>query len=112
MNPKSIEQHQQRLTQEKQKEDIKYSDVRNKHFNKTSEGSKGKIMLDSFELTQVIGKGSFGKVVLVRKKDTGVLYAMKILNKQNIIKRKQGMFICSSLNTHIFDTYLCTYLCT
>ena len=33
--------------------------------------------------------GSFGKVVLVRKKDSGELYAMKILNKENIIKRKQ-----------------------
>jgi len=42
-----------------------------------------------FTLLKVIGKGSFAKVVLVRKKDTGKLYAMKVLNKPAIIKRKQ-----------------------
>lgn len=48
-----------------------------------------RIGLDSFELLKVIGKGSFGKVLLVRKKDGGSLYAMKVLSKQNIVKRKQ-----------------------
>jgi len=33
----------------------------------------------------VIGKGSFGKVLQVRKKDTGRIYAMKVLNKKNIL---------------------------
>jgi len=37
----------------------------------------------------VIGKGSFGKVFLVREKETGVIYAMKVLRKENIIKRNQ-----------------------
>jgi len=30
-----------------------------------------------------IGKGSFGDVFLVKKKDTGELYAMKTLSKRN-----------------------------
>jgi len=30
---------------------------------------------------QVLGKGSFGKVLLVRKNDTGMLYAMKVISK-------------------------------
>lgn len=38
---------------------------------------------------QVLGKGSFGKVLLVRKTDTGRLYAMKVLSKPVIVKRKQ-----------------------
>ena len=38
---------------------------------------------------QVIGRGSFGKVMLVRKKDTKAIYAMKILKKENIIARNQ-----------------------
>ncbi len=45
--------------------------------------------LDGFERLSVIGKGSFGKVLLVRKADTGGLFAMKILNKTQTVKRKQ-----------------------
>jgi serum/glucocorticoid-regulated kinase 2 len=38
---------------------------------------------------QVIGRGSFGKVMLVRKKDTRHIYAMKVLRKDAIIARNQ-----------------------
>jgi serine/threonine protein kinase len=44
---------------------------------------------DDFELLTVIGKGSFGKVMQVKKKDTGEIYAMKVLRKEAIIARKQ-----------------------
>jgi serum/glucocorticoid-regulated kinase 2 len=48
-----------------------------------------KVTKDDFELLTVIGKGSFGKVMQVRKKDTGKLFAMKVLRKEAIIARKQ-----------------------
>jgi len=48
-----------------------------------------KVTLDDFDLLSVIGKGSFGKVMQVRKKDTGQVYAMKILRKDAIIARNQ-----------------------
>lgn len=48
-----------------------------------------KCKLEDFILLKVIGKGSFGKVIQVRKKDTGEIYAMKVLRKENIIKRNQ-----------------------
>lgn len=48
-----------------------------------------KVGIDDFELVRVIGKGSFGKVTLVRKKNDGKLYAMKVLSKPNIVRRKQ-----------------------
>jgi serine/threonine protein kinase len=35
----------------------------------------------------VIGQGSFGKVVQARHKSTGNIYAMKILDKKNIVDR-------------------------
>lgn len=48
-----------------------------------------KVNIDDFTLVKVIGKGSFGKVTLVRKKSDNKLYAMKVLSKANIVKRKQ-----------------------
>jgi serine/threonine protein kinase len=40
-----------------------------------------KISKNDFLILKVIGRGSFGKVYLVRKRDTGIPYAMKILKK-------------------------------
>jgi serine/threonine protein kinase len=47
------------------------------------------ISMDDFELLTVVGKGSFGKVIQVRKRDDGKIYAMKILKKQQLVARKQ-----------------------
>lgn len=48
-----------------------------------------RVTKDDFELLTVIGKGSFGKVMQVRKKDDSKIYAMKVLRKEAIIARKQ-----------------------
>eukprot|EP01116_Phalansterium_solitarium_P006319 TRINITY_DN18623_c0_g1_i1.p1 TRINITY_DN18623_c0_g1~~TRINITY_DN18623_c0_g1_i1.p1 ORF type:complete len:417 (-),score=86.55 TRINITY_DN18623_c0_g1_i1:265-1515(-) len=48
-----------------------------------------RITQDDFELMAVVGKGSFGKVMQVKKKDTGEIFAMKVLKKESIIARKQ-----------------------
>jgi hypothetical protein len=45
--------------------------------------------LRDFSLLKVVGKGSFGKVMQVRKRDTGRIYAMKVLHKSSIVKRNQ-----------------------
>jgi len=45
--------------------------------------------LDSFKMIKVIGKGSFGKVFLVKENKTEEMYALKVLRKDNIIKRNQ-----------------------
>ena len=49
------------------------------------------INVDDFELLKVLGKGSYGKVMLCKKKDEKppVLYAMKTLRKAALIKRGQ-----------------------
>jgi serum/glucocorticoid-regulated kinase 2 len=44
---------------------------------------------DDFTLIKVIGTGSYGKVLLVRKKDSGKHYAMKILKKKHLKEKKQ-----------------------
>jgi len=51
--------------------------------------SKDKVQIQDFELLKVLGRGAFGKVMQVRKKDDGKIYALKILKKRAIVERKQ-----------------------
>lgn len=50
---------------------------------------KSHLAIDEFDLLKVIGKGSFGKVMQVVKKDTKQIYALKTLRKQHIISRME-----------------------
>ncbi|KAG9102462.1 hypothetical protein FRC07_010234 [Ceratobasidium sp. 392] len=45
------------------------------------------LTIDSFDLLKVIGKGSFGKVMQVRKRDTSRIYALKTIRKAHIASR-------------------------
>ncbi|KAJ7175925.1 AGC/Akt protein kinase [Mycena filopes] len=45
--------------------------------------------IDDFELITVIGKGSFGKVMQVRKRDTSRIYALKTIRKMHIVNRNE-----------------------
>lgn len=40
--------------------------------------------LDQFDRIKTLGTGSFGRVMLVKHKETGNHYAMKILDKQKV----------------------------
>merc|ERR1719409_2021283 len=55
----------------------------------TGKWGRHKLGLDDFDLLKVLGKGSFGKVMLAKKKDSGKIYAMKTLRKAALIKRNQ-----------------------
>lgn len=48
-----------------------------------------KVGPQDFETIKCIGKGSFAKVMMVKKKDTGKTYAMKMLTKKDLVRRKQ-----------------------
>ena len=54
-------------------------------MNETNDATDAK--LKDFQIEKVLGKGSFGKVMLVTHKPTRELYAMKILRKDMIEKR-------------------------
>src|SRR6267154_2388655 len=45
------------------------------------------LTIDAFDLLKVIGKGSFGKVMQVRKRDTQRIYALKTIRKAHIVDR-------------------------
>ena len=51
-----------------------------------------------FEFLKVIGKGSFGKVLLARHRAEGKLYAIKVLQKQAIMKRNEAKHIMAERN--------------
>lgn len=64
------------------------------------EGNQQVLTLDKFNMLSVIGKGSYAKVVLVKKKgeDSEKVYAMKILKKKYIEKRKQENHVMTERN--------------
>ncbi|XP_067591599.1 serine/threonine-protein kinase 32B [Pseudorca crassidens] len=47
------------------------------------------VNFDHFQILRAIGKGSFGKVCIVQKRDTKKMYAMKYMNKQKCIERDE-----------------------
>lgn len=44
---------------------------------------------DDFEIIKIIGRGAFGEVCVVRMNSTQKIYAMKILNKWEMLKRAE-----------------------
>ncbi|CAM4672174.1 unnamed protein product [Leuciscus chuanchicus] len=47
------------------------------------------VNFDHFQILRAIGKGSFGKVCIVQKKDTKKMYAMKYMNKLQCVERNE-----------------------
>lgn len=47
------------------------------------------LSIDDFTLLKVVGKGSFGKVMQVRKSDTRQVYALKTIRKAHIVSRSE-----------------------
>ncbi|SPN98628.1 probable protein kinase 1 [Cephalotrichum gorgonifer] len=69
--------------------DVQYGTGRLKIGVEYVEIRAGKLKIDDFELLKVVGKGSFGKVMQVRKKDTHRIYALKTIRKAHIISRSE-----------------------
>jgi serum/glucocorticoid-regulated kinase 2 len=70
------------------KEDV-ITDSKNQDFSHYN----SRVSICDFQLLKVLGKGSFGKVMLVKKKkennEHGTLYALKTLRKATLIQRNQ-----------------------
>ncbi|KAF2678376.1 Pkinase-domain-containing protein [Lentithecium fluviatile CBS 122367] len=56
------------------------------NFHKTDKKHYGP---GDFEILKLIGKGTFGQVFQVRKRDTRRIYAMKVLSKKVIVQKKE-----------------------
>ncbi|KAE8352445.1 kinase-like domain-containing protein [Aspergillus coremiiformis] len=60
-----------------------YMEMRFEHMEKKQVGP------NDFQILKLIGKGTFGQVYQVKKKDTRRIYAMKVLSKKVIIQKKE-----------------------
>ncbi|KAM0514514.1 hypothetical protein ACHAPE_006809 [Trichoderma viride] len=69
--------------------DVQYGTGKIKIGVEFVETRAGKLKIEDFELLKVVGKGSFGKVMQVRKKDTNRIYALKTIRKAHIISRSE-----------------------
>jgi len=69
----------------KKPDPVQEKNVEKEHQNNMNDNKK--ISVDDFRKIKVIGKGGFGRVLLVEKKDSKKVYAMKILKKGVIAAR-------------------------
>jgi hypothetical protein len=58
-------------------------------FSNDPNYSSREISIEDFKIIKVIGRGSFGKVYLVRKRDDDKVYAMKTLKKDIVLRKNQ-----------------------
>ena len=85
------EQLEQEMSNASLSEDAK-KEIRRMLFQKESNHNRlkrAKMDKSMFHKIKTIGNGAFGEVALVRKSDTGILYAMKTLRKREVLERNQ-----------------------
>ncbi|XP_076017869.1 RAC-alpha serine/threonine-protein kinase isoform X1 [Genypterus blacodes] len=68
--------------------------------------------MEDFEFLKVLGKGTFGKVMLVKEKATGCSYAMKTLKKEDEVEHTHSAGTVSENGKHPFLTGLAHTLIT
>ncbi|KAL0857894.1 hypothetical protein Bca101_063048 [Brassica carinata] len=53
----------------------------------------GEVGIEDFEVLKVVGRGAFGKVYQVRKKDTSEIFAMKVMRKDKIMEKNHAEYM-------------------
>jgi len=73
-------------------------------------GGKKRLGPNDFELLRVVGQGAFGKVFQVRKRDTGEVFAMKVMRKDRIMEKDHGDYVKAERDvlTSIVHPYIVT----
>lgn len=90
-NPPSGDSKQMSIDsfQKYMKEKVKRSNNIEEATEMMFKGGIKKLSLNDFNLQKTLGKGGFGKVYLVEKKDTKDLYALKTIKKSFVIDHNQ-----------------------
>lgn len=63
--------------------------------NIVNQQKRAKMSVKDFDTVAIVGRGAFGEVRVVRKKDTQDVFAMKIMKKAEMIKKNQEQHIKS-----------------
>ena len=74
--------------------------------------SQPKLSMDDFNIISVIGRGFYGKVMLVQHKTTGELFALKTVQKKRLLETHKAHTIIAERNSlmkarHPFIVRLC-----
>lgn len=56
------------------------------------------VNLRDFNLIKCIGLGGFSRVYLITKKDTGKMFALKLIDKEFIVKNKKQVIVQNERN--------------
>ncbi|KOS17388.1 Serine/threonine-protein kinase 32C [Escovopsis weberi] len=69
----------------------------------------GETNLNHFRLLRVVGRGAFGKVRIVERKDTGLTFALKYIRKDEVIKSESVRNIIRErrMLEHVSHPFLC-----
>ncbi|KKK18991.1 hypothetical protein ARAM_001483 [Aspergillus rambellii] len=71
--------------------------------------SSDEVNLNQFRLLRVVGKGAFGKVRIVEKKDTGLTFALKYIRKEEMVRSESVRNIIRErrMLEHLNHAFLC-----
>lgn len=77
------------------------------------ETPREKLGPDQFELLAVIGIGAYGRVFQVKEKDSGRIYAMKVLQKGQILKKNNLRYVHEEKNilTRVDCPFVVSLMC-
>ncbi|PSC73894.1 Serine threonine-kinase 2 19 [Micractinium conductrix] len=75
-----------------------------------STSGRRKLGPTDFELLRIVGQGAFGKVFQVRKRDTGEIFAMKVMRKDRILERDHKDYVRAERDvlTSVVHPYIVT----
>ena len=67
------------------------------------------VNLNHFRLLRVVGKGAFGKVRIVERKDTGLTFALKYIRKEEVVRSESVRNIIRErkMLEHLNHPFLC-----
>ncbi|CAH8601891.1 unnamed protein product [Schistosoma mattheei] len=88
-NTSSYNASNQRLSNDNIKLKALLEEAKKEFLEKWEKPAQNTATLDSFDRIKTLGTGSFGRVMLVQHKVSKEYYAMKILDKQKVVKLKQ-----------------------